>query len=67
LAARVKYNGFRSIVLRACVVHWFVFIIILIWLRFAIWYTFCGAMCSSSVNVDCGALSPVEALILLQT
>ena len=43
----------------------FVFINILVWVRFAVWYTFCGAMCSSSVNVDCGTPSPVEALILL--
>lgn len=63
----MKNDGFRSVVLRAGIVHCFVFVNILVWVGLAVWYTFCGAMCSSSVNVDCGALSPVEALVLLQT
>ena len=57
-------NGLGAVVITADVVHRH--IIVQVRIRFSICDAILSRLCSSSINIDCGLLSGIEAFFLLQ-
>jgi hypothetical protein len=60
-------DSFGAVVLRVNIVHGFIFVDVLVRIRFAIRHTFGSSMCAGSINIDSSTLSPVEAFVCLET
>jgi hypothetical protein len=60
-------DGLGAVVFRVNVVHGFIFVDVLVRVRFAIRHTLRSSMCAGSVDVDSSTLSSVKTFVLLKT
>jgi hypothetical protein len=59
-------DSFGAVVLRVNIVHGFIFVNVLVRVRFAIRHAFRSSMCTGSVNIDRSTLSSVKTFICLE-
>ena len=60
-------DSLGAIVFRVNIVHGFIFVDVLVRVRFAIRHTLRSSMCAGSVNIDGSTLSSVKTFVLLKT